>query len=135
MTVTADATGFKDDLREHFGRVLDDATQEMLGDMENDAPRDTGAMTQTITVEDSDSGDVLARTITAPQEYSSFQDTGTGIWIGEGRIYPVNAKALRFTAKDGSVVIVKSVAGTPPTHWWSAKLERWSDYLARALGG
>lgn len=135
MTVTADSTAFLADIREHFAEVLDSATTDLLADMERDAPRDTGAMTQTIEVAESDSGDVLARTITAPAEYASYQDTGTGIYGPTGaRIYPKTARFLVFTTKDGTKVFARSVAGTPRTGWWSDKLANWSDYLARAMG-
>lgn len=129
MPVTIDSSPLREAVRDHFAKVADDAAQDMLGDMERDAPRDTGAMTQTIEIEEHDTETSITRLIRAPVEYASYQDQGV-----EGPILPVRAKALRFTAKDGTVVIVASTKGVPATHWWSEKIAKWSDYVARAMG-
>lgn len=128
MTITVDSSPLREAVREHFARVADDAATEMLADMERDAPRLTGAMTQTIEVEEHDSDTSITRVIRAPAEYASWQDEGV-----EGPILPVRAKALRFVAKDGSVVFVKSTRGVPATHWWSEKIARWGEYVAKAM--
>lgn len=120
-------------LRDAYARVLDDGFQAMLLDMEANAPRDTGLMTQSIELSEADGETQIERTIRAPQEYSSYQDSGTGVYAGEGRIYPVTAKALRFVAKDGTVVFVKSVAGTPRTGWWTDTVAKLGDYLRSAM--
>lgn len=127
MTITVDTTGMRDAIRQRYTEVVVDAFQAMLLDMERDAPRDTGAMTQTMTIDANDGDTNVARTIHAPQEYSSYQDEGTG------PIYPVNAKALRFVAKDGTVVFVKSTRGVPRTGWFSDPTGRLEDYLRGAM--
>lgn len=129
MTITVDATGMRDAVAQRYREVVDDGFQAMLVDIERDAPRDTGAMTQTMTIEANDSETNAQRTIHAPQEYSSYQDVGV-----EGPIVPVNAKALRFVAKDGTVVFVKSTKGVPRTGWFSDPTGRFEDYLRGAMG-
>ncbi len=135
MTVTADTTECRADLRAHFMRVADDATQAMFLDMADKAPRDTGEMTNTLTVDNEDSDTLIARRVGAPVEYASWQNEGTGIYAGGGRIYPTNAKALHFYwRKMGVTVTFASVAGTPATHWWDNAIAKWPDFVAAALG-
>lgn len=132
MTVTVNDSA-REKVADAWGQVADDGFQAMLADMEADAPRDTGAMTQTLEVTADDGLTAVARKIHAPQGYSSFQDKGTGVYIGEGRIYPRTAKVLRWVAKDGTVIYRRSVKGTPPTRWWSDKIAKLGDYLRAAM--
>jgi hypothetical protein len=125
--IDVDLSPMADAVRERYGQVIDDATQAMLLDMEENAPRDTGAMTQTITIDENDSDALLVRTLHAPQEYSSWQDEGTGY------IYPVNAKVLHFIAKDGTEVFAKFTRGVPSTGWWSEPTARFGDFLEAAM--
>lgn len=135
MTVIVDLSGALDKYRARASQVMDDAFQALLVDMEADAPRDTGLMTQSIEITTSDEDTRLARTIHAPQEYSSYQDEGTGIYGPSGQpIVPVSAKVLHFVAKDGTEVFVRSVKGSPRTGWWSDKVARLGDYLQTAKG-
>lgn len=135
MTVTVDISGLRQAVIDRNTQVADDAVQAMFLDMEANAPRDTGAMTQTMTVEVTDSGDRhIGRHIAAPAEYASYQDEGTGVYGPEGTpIVPTNGKVLAFYwRKTGKVEFRASVLGSPATHWWSDRVSRWADYVAEA---
>lgn len=128
MTVAvADLSGAREIIAQRFGQLADDGFQALLVDMEADAPRDTGAMTQTITVAEADTESTAVRTIHAPQEYSSYQDEGVG------PIYASPGKTLHFFLKDGTEVFVKSTKGVPRTGWWSDKVANLLDYLRGAM--
>lgn len=134
MTVEVDASGLREAVHQRYTEVVDNAFQAMLVDMEAGAPRDTGLMTQSIEIAEDDGDSLIRRTIHAPQEYSSYQDEGTGIYGPEGTpIVPVNAKVLHFVAKDGTEFFVRSVKGTPRTGWWSDTVAKLEDYLAAAM--
>lgn len=131
MSVLVDSSALRDAVRQRAAERADDALQAMLLDMERNAPRDSGAMVNDITIDEADTDTRIVRRVRAPREYSSYQDEGTGIYGPRGqRIEPVRAKALSFVTKDGTRVTVKSVAGTPRTGWFSDVMARWSDYLS-----
>lgn len=127
MTVAIDATGMRDAVRSYYREVVDRATETMLADMERDAPRDTGNMTQTVELDERDTDERIVNLIRFPAEYASYQDEGV-----PGPIYPRNAKVLHFFLKDGTEVFVKSTRGVPRTGWFSDKFANWTDYLAAA---
>jgi len=129
MAVKVDPRGLQDAVRELFARRADDAVLAMLLDMEKDAPRRTGSMVNDITITENDSPTTIARHLRAPAEYASYQDEGV-----PGPILPVRVKALRFVASDGSEVFVKSTSGVPRTDWWTSKVTRWREYVARVIG-
>lgn len=135
MTVVVDISGMRQSVIDRYTQVADDAVQAMFLDMENNAPRDTGEMTQTMTVEVDDSDRRIGRRIAAPAEHSSYQDEGTGIYGPAGTpIVPVSAKVLKFYwKKSGKVEFRASVLGSPATHWWSERVARWADYVAEAM--
>lgn len=132
MTVTVEVEPMRAAVRDYYSTRVADAVQAMLADMEQNAPRDTGAMTQTVEITDADNDTTIARHLHFPQEYSSWQDEGTGEYAGQGRIYPTTAKVLHFFLKDGTEVFVRSVKGTPRTGWFTDTFARWLDFLAAA---
>jgi hypothetical protein len=135
--VTVDTRGFEELLLAFYNGVCDDAIEEMFNEWRTapieQVPYETGAMTQTMTFDRTDeTPPVLERLIIAPQDYSSYQEEGTGEYIGAGRIYPTTAKVLVFYwKKTGRVMFLPSVAGTPPTYWFSRVRDRWPEFVER----
>jgi hypothetical protein len=77
---------------------------------------------------------VLERLIIAPEQYSSFQEEGTGVYGPEGApITPTSSNVLVFYwKKTGRVMFLRSVLGTPATHWFSKIRDRWGEFVAAA---
>ena len=129
--ITVDATGLRDAVRQRYVEVMDDAFQALLVDLEETAPRDTGAMAEAITLSASDDGDtLLTRTIVSPAEYSSFVDEGTAPHRIEGN------PLLSFVGRDGTRVTVHFVdhPGTQRTGFWTDKVNDLQSYLLAAMG-
>lgn len=124
---TVDTTAAKAIVRDRYARLADEAFQAMLLEMEANAPRDQGTMTQTITLQAENGDDRITRSIHAPQEYSSYQDEGTG------PIYASPGHVLHFFLKDGTEVFARSTRGVPRTGWWTDVVSRLGDFLAAAL--
>lgn len=137
VTVTMDASGLREKLIDRMNVVADDAVESMFLDMARDAPRDTGNMTNSLDVVNTDNGEGgrVGRRVSCPVEYASWQDEGTGVYGPAGTpITPKSAKVLVFYwAKTGKVMYLPSVQGSPATKWWTSKIERWVDYVREAL--
>lgn len=84
-----------------------------------------------------ENGPTFQSTIRSLAPYSTYVDDGTGVFgpIG-GRIYPINARALRFYwAKAGGWVAFASVAGSPGQHFFKDRLpDLYPDALDRVFG-
>lgn len=75
--------------------------------------------------------------IVSAAPYSKEQDEGTGIYGPRAqRIFPTNAKALRFDwPAAGGIVFAKSVAGAPGRHFFHEPMPaRWRGALAEVIG-
>lgn len=136
MTVTVDASGLEEKVRGFYGDIADRAVDDMFAEMRAEAPRDTGQMTENLESVPDDDGDQIVRRLHAPEQYSSFQEEGTGVYGPEGTpIVPTTAKVLVFFwKKTGKVEFRTSVLGSPATHWWSKVIDRWAEFLRGALG-
>lgn len=132
MTVV-DATGLTEAVVEFYNQLADDTCLALFDEMQTSpsTPKDTGAMTANLFFETTeDQPPVLERLLHAPEEYSSFQDVGTGVYIGEGPITPTDSPVLVFFwKKTGKVEFRRSVLGTPPTNWWTSVVTLWPEYL------
>lgn len=117
------------------------ASDEVRREIEHDAPRDTGRLSTLIrstTEEDATSitTKITTEALTADgRDYAKWQDEGTGVYIGRGRIYPKppNTRLTFFWPKIGRVVSFRSVAGTPPTRFFTRNVEKWRDRLQEAF--
>lgn len=69
--------------------------------------------------------------VDAEVEHASWIDEGTGIYGPTGsRIYPKSAKALVFYWPSvGKTVAFASVAGIPPTRFWSDVVEEFDSWV------
>lgn len=131
--MSVDASGLIEKLRGDFStdlaRRLGD---EFVNEARINAPRETGFLEQSVRADaPRQSGDSVTVTVTCTAPYGRWQDEGTGVYIGQGRIYPTHAKALSFYwKKAGGFVTFASVAGTPPTHWWENTVRAWPDIVS-----
>lgn len=111
-----------------LNRVTLDLTQR-IGDafaerVEANAPRRTGELAESVEVGGavaSAGGGQISVTVTA--EHGVWQDKGTGIYGPRGgRIHGNPLLAFDWPAA-GGLVIVRSVSGTPPTHFFQRAVE------------
>lgn len=123
-------------LIERYDVLVDLAVEEMFAEMKSGAPRDTGAMTDTLNASPANSGFSIRRSVRAPQTYSTYQDEGTGIYGPQGTpIVPRNAKVLAFYwRRTGKMMFLPRVMGSPATKWWSDVIKKWPDFIRRAVG-
>lgn len=120
---------------------MEQAADEVRRQIEHDAPRDTGKLSTLIRSTTTDDGTAVVTKITTEArsgddfDYGEVQDKGSGVFVGRGRIYPTRGKALKFfSSKLGRVVFAKSVAGVPPTGFFTKNVELWRDKLRDAYG-
>lgn len=113
-------------LRERVARNLPNVTARMVVDTQAACSRRTGALAASIVADDwQDQGTRFTTTISAGRglqnpNIARYQDQGTGIFGPYGgRIYPRNRKALRFDSPITGITFAKSVAGAPPTYYFS----------------
>lgn len=58
------------------------------------------------------------------RHYASFQDTGTGVYAGNGPIvHPTAYFHFFWRRMGGAETWLQEVQGTPPTHFWSDGIE------------
>jgi hypothetical protein len=95
------------------------------------APRDTGQLHASILVHPTEGAGLLIKTrIGTSLKHAKWQEEGTGVYAGHGRIYPRHAKTLAWQ-KNGKWVFAKSVAGVKP-HWFMKKARTESTPIYRA---
>jgi hypothetical protein len=135
-----DTRDLEQHLRERARDRMEVASDEVRRQIEHDAPRDTGRLATLIatrTVEDSTSITTKVTTEARTEDgrdYGKWQDEGTGVYIGRGRIYPKHGPVLKFFwPKIGKFMVVRSVKGTPPTHFFTRNVELWRDRLQEAF--
>lgn len=126
--------GLDDDIRGYALDVLETAAQELLDDLVEDAPFDTGELVESVFGPEIDP-DNLTATIgfSAPQ----------ADWTNEGApphdIFPVNAPALTFFWENGpdgpGTYSFQHVdhPGQEATHWFDDGVEQWDAYVEAAL--
>jgi hypothetical protein len=132
--MTVDVSGFTDLVVGFYNELCDDTCEAMFDEMRQSpsTPKDTGQMVANLNFQVTESAPpVLERIMRAPEEYSSFQDEGTGVYGPEGTpIYPTHGKVLVFYwKKTGRVMFLPSVLGTPATGWWTNVVTLWPEYL------
>jgi hypothetical protein len=122
VAVTVRADALVRGVEELGMRLADRMNEEIVSELRNNASRRTGAMADSVEVEDgpSLSGTVVASKIIVGVEYGIYQDQGTGIYGPEGHpIEPRSAKVLRFDSAVLGIVFARSVRGSEPTRWWT----------------
>lgn len=132
----ADLSSLRARFIERAEAIHREAVETILSATREAAPSKDGTLRASIvershTVEASRVASVIGTDI----PYAVYQDTGTGIYGPRGsRIYPVNARALRFEI-DGVVIFAASVAGAPRTGFWSDNVTQqgWTDAVTSAL--
>lgn len=137
----ADTRELERNLRERARTRQIIAGDEVRRMAEHDAPRDTGQLSGDMRTEISeDDSSITVKLITnrlTPdgRDIAKWQDEGTGVYIGRGRIYPrtPGGRLTFFWPKIGRVVSFKSVAGTPPTHFFTNAVARWREFLEEAF--
>jgi hypothetical protein len=92
-------------MQEAFEGIVDDYSFRMLREMQVRAPVRTGALQSGLRRLFAVTGDRISAKILSTAPYTMIVEKGSRPHI----IVPKNVKALRFTAKDGSVVFAKSV--------------------------
>lgn len=103
---------FVDTAKGHASR----RTGEMADATDHDEPLDSGSSVSCRAYNDSDHG--------------VYQDEGTGVYGPAGqRIQGSPLLAFDWPAA-GGLVIVHSVAGSPPSRWWQRTLDAWPSIVA-----
>lgn len=95
------------------------------------SPRRTGALADSIVADGaSDNGSSVTNHVSVGEEYGIYQEEGTGVYGPRGqRIQGSPLLAFDWPAA-GGVVIVHSVAGTSPTHFWQRTIDQWPSIVA-----
>lgn len=114
--------------------LADRVGREFMWKARGNAPRDKGDLADSIQLDTPRVvGDSIIVSVFTDSPYAGFQNRGTGVYAGEGRIYPTHARALSFFwRKVGQDVVFASVAGTPATHFWDNTVRAWPDIVAAA---
>lgn len=128
-------------LRELARDRMEVASDEVRRQIEHDAPRDTGKLATLIATRTEEDSDSITTKVTTEartedgRDYGVWQDEGTGVYVGKGRIYPRRPGGMLtfFWPKVGRVVSFRSVKGTPPTRFFSKNVELWKDRLTEAF--
>lgn len=127
-------TGLDDFVRDYAQQVLDLASQNILDEMIEDAPVETGEL------RDSAYGPTSTGDLTNVVGFLAPQADWTDQGAQPHPIYPVNARRLRFFWENGpngpDVYNFEQVfhPGQVGTGWFSDKVENWDDYIAQAVG-
>jgi hypothetical protein len=121
-------------------RLVNAAAQECRLMTAEAAPApETGTLNRSIVATPAENhGATFTARIVASAPYASYTDEGTGVYVGRGRIYPRQARALVFfwiAGPNGAgVYAFRSVAGQPGQHWFAQPMpERWTAALEAAL--
>lgn len=108
--------------REAAPRILDEAAGFARRVMYDYAPKRTGRLAESITVE---SPSVLERRVGPTVEYAKYVERG------RGPVYPVRARALRIELESGEVIFRKRAGPAPGAHF----IERTAYEVRDALPG
>ena len=123
---------------EHAVNLVRRAADLCVTRTQDAASRRTGALVDGISHTEPEVTDAYVQCqIVSAAPYSAAQDTGSGIYGPTGmRIFPTNAKALRFDwPAFGGVAFFRSVAGSPGTHFFTEPMPgRWSECLQDSAG-
>lgn len=141
------AAALEANLRERIEQNLPQVSDLMVAATQQDCSRRTGALADSIMVDDwQNQGNRYTTTISAGRglpdpNVARYQDQGTGLFGPAGvRITPRSAKVLVFDwPAAGGVVFARSVAGSPPTYFFSgpsgdAMSQRFSTALSTVFG-
>lgn len=132
--MAVDASGLLRQLDELAREKTQQLAEGFAEEARSTAQRRTGAMAEGVKVFDViASASKYTAEVVSEAEHGVYQEHGTGIYAGRGRIRPHNPQgALAFDwPAGGGAVFFKSVAGTPPTRWWSRAVANFPSVVSR----
>lgn len=94
------------------------------------APRATGELAESVEVGGVVGGDVVTCSVTVTSAHAQYQEEGTGIYGPTGQRIEGNPLLAFDWPAAGGMVIVHSVAGTEPTHFFQRAVDEWPSMVA-----
>lgn len=131
--MSADASALVQLLRDRSLQWCDDLADEFVRTAQSRVSRRTGTLHDSIENEGAiEAGDFYVAHVVVGEEYGIYQDEGSGVFAPSGtRIQGRPFLAFDWPAA-GGLVIVRSVSGSPGTHFWSEAVNEWPLIVRRA---